>query len=581
MANRTKAILNSNRVSSRAIFAIGVGLVMIVTLAFCELAPAQDNAGKFKQLDVAAKYSVQMPPIGADEDVIAKFKKDNKAQDRAMKDDLSQIKAALKSGGNVSTQLLTELLEGYEFPSMTLTDTRVISKLGETRNKFIKTYLNSGVGGAARRSIIDLTVKSMLAIYTNTDLHPAVRLNAVYLLGQLDDVPADRLQGRNQAPQPSKVAFTRLMSILTSNDESAYPDYVKVAAFAGIQRHLQINKIAGQPIDATDRQTLLNQIATTLQNEENEGLSYWLKRRSMQIAALIGDASVLDSAVETLQSKEAGLWLQLDALDAIGQLDLGSVAADKQLKTALVITEFLVQAFGDEASLIENSVDQLVFDNILFRDVDLVATGTSYEDDTAASINESTGSGAGREGGDGKSGKGSPGGVGSEGSSGGMGGMGMSGGPGTEAGGGRRGGAKSLTKDHVLELPNYQLDDVRNRIKALAWTGKTVLGTEFENPGLRGAVSPEGQAFVDRVVGVLENALEGSNVGIVDRDSRKAVAIDEDDTKSVTEKLKLLCVNSKDSLDGLVRQQKGEPDGNPGLTPADAGTTQPDADASK
>ena len=263
--------------------------------------------------------------------------------------------------------------------------------------------------------MIDLAMRETQKIYEDKDLHPAARLNAVYIVGLLDDVPAVRID--NQIPRPSKKAYAQLGSIFVSNDADKHPDFHKVAALAGIQRHVEIDNLAGGQIDATQKNSLLTILGNMLNKPENDDLSYWLKRRSMQMIGLIGDSNSIDTVLAVLNSPDTGMWLKLDAVNAISQLDMTGAGADKSLAASVAITEFIGKALETESKSIEAAVAKLVFDSMLFQNVDLEATGTNYQSDAAAKTGTAapSGGGGGGRGGIGGAGLGGGGGLGTPG----------------------------------------------------------------------------------------------------------------------------------------------------------------------
>jgi hypothetical protein len=129
-----------------------------------------------------------------------------------------------------------------------------------------------------------------------------------------------------------------------------------------------------------------------------------------------------------------------------------------------------------------------------------------------------------------------------------------------------------------VNLPVYQLNSIRRRIKALAFTGSNILGGETGQAGLSKIVDDEGKALIKGVVRELNYALNESNAGIVDLSAKKSN--DEPDfgdepEPSTTQKLIDLCERSSKKLNGLVRTAKGEPD--PVAAPGAAETATADA----
>jgi hypothetical protein len=576
-----KAILISNYHShnrNMSLVALVWLIAAMVSATFCQIASAQNQ--QYAALEVAEKYRVQLAPYDADDAEISVYKKDNRDSERNQRESLAKVKAILNSNGNIADPIVSEYFDGFEFPSMTTLDERVLSKLGERRTKFIKDYLNSNVTGNARNGLIDLTIAATQKICADSSLHPAARLNAVYLMGILDQVAP--IRNPVQLPVPSKAAFDSLRRILDSADAKSFPEYLKVAALAGIQRHVEIDRLVGGQITAANKQALLQKAKAFLDEQKTDDLSYWLKRRGMQLIGLIGDPGSIDRVLAVLKSEDAEFWLRFDALEAIGKLKLSSDALAKNLEAAVAITEYLASSFENESKSIEESVEELVHNQLLFENIDLVETGTNYERNEPAQTGSAfTGgdgfgaSGGGRSGGGaGGSGKFSGGGMGA--------GMGAGGGgpPGGAPGGGfgfgaGAGNSGGTPQGMFVELPVYQLNIIRRRIKALAFTGTQILGGSDGTEGLSKLIDENGQTFVAKVVQDLNNALNESNAGIIDLEARKKKTDDEPMTDEepigVTQQLINLCAKSAKTLNGFVRTQKGEPE----VDPADAAVGAP------
>jgi hypothetical protein len=187
-------------------------------------------------------------------------------------------------------------------------------------------------------------------------------------------------------------------------------------------------------------------------------------------------------------------------------------------------------------------------------------TGTNYAANEAAKTGTMSGGSGGMDGG---RGSGPGGGKFGGGMGAGMGGAGMPGMGDMMGGGGMSGSSGGAVGGESLELPVYQLNSIRRRIKALAFTGAKILGGDTGNEGLKKLVDDQGKAFIAKVIVDLNNTLEKSNVGIVDLDARKTDEepdYGDEPPPSVTQQLIDLCVESAKKLDGYVRTEKGLPD---------------------
>ncbi len=572
-------------------FAIAAMMILICLSANVKVNGQTKPA--YTELEVLEKYRVELPPFDATKEELAENKKINRAAERLQRESFAKVDDILENNGNFTDPIVAEYFEQFVFPSMTTLDNRVLSKLGEKRAKFIKDFLGPDVTGNNRTSVIDLTFRAMQSTCVNTKLHPAARLNAVYLIGMLDQVPGSSRPP--QMPVPSKVALKGLQAILEKPDnDNRFPPYLKVAALAGIHRHAEMDRLAnGSQIAGADKQALAALAAGMLDKPNKDDLSYWLKRRSMQLLGLIGDTNSIDRVIATMKSEDAGFWLKFDALEAVGKLKLGAGDSAKNKEASLAITEFLASSLDSESKSIQKALDDLVYDQLLFDGTDLLETGTNYEANSPASTGAAfTGSGGDLGGGMGGEGDSRGGGGGAGGKFGDMMGGGGAGGPGggmdDMMGGGGEGGdfggfgggafSGDAPQGADVNLPVYQLNSIRRRIKALAFTGSNILGGETGQAGLSKIVDDEGKALIKGVVRELNYALNESNAGIVDLSAKKSN--DEPDfgdepEPSTTQKLIDLCERSSKKLNGLVRTAKGEPD--PVAAPGAAETATADA----
>lgn len=532
------------RIAVTWIFAVAIMALLTTTTA---------TAQKYESLPIADEFVVDPVDRNATPLDLKEYRKNNKQNQDNRKEGENALEDVLENGGNLSGSPGFAYLKGYVFPAMTQTDTESISKYGEWRTDFLESYLDEKVTGSTRQQLLSETITETKAISANKNLHPAARLNAVYLLGQLNSVAPSR----TTTPVPSEAALAELVQIFTTNDNAAFPQYLQIAALAGIQRNFALRQLTNQQIDGATRDQVLTRINDSLSkpiDPNNAAISYWLKRRSMQVGGIIGNEMTVTQIIATLMAKDEKFWLQMDALDAIGNIDPQSIGA-KNKEASIAVTKFCVEALAGEADKIKAAVDQLVYDNILFSDVDFEETGTNFDKDTAAE----TGEGAGTSGG-------SPGGK--------FGGAGASaGGPGGAGFGGAGGGGAVVTADPVsprLELPNYQLQTIRSRIKAIAFKAIKALG-DSKTKGMRRFLDTETESSIDSVVTYLERVLRESNIGIIDRDVRDRNKADENPKVSFTQQLIDGCKEWAKDIGDVLAKMTDAPAAGAIAAPAGAG----------
>lgn len=553
-------------------------------VAICALAshPVSAQQAKYKDLSdqILEKFQAPPQPFDASEEDLSKFRRKYKDQLRARRDASKAASDLLENGGDPNNGAAKEFFDGYFFPAMTLTDFENTSTFGAQRREFLKDFLDRDITGSARSNMINLTLEWTKKIAEDTTLHPAVRLNAVYLMAILDEVPTDR--GAGQMPRPSSGAFQILKTIMTSADEDKHPQFLRVAAISGVQRHLEIEKMSGASfVTAGDKQAIANAVIQHLDSAETDDVTYWLKRRAIQLLGLMGNQQVASQAVKILENEDASLWLKLDAVEAIAGVTLSGEDASK---AAFAVSEFCAKTLQAEGDSIKAAVDKLVNDNILFQDIDLAKTGIDFEKDTPAATGAAgTADGnGGRGGGLGSGPDGGRGGGMGPGAGGGLGGLGDGpGGPGGGLGGGLGGGgrggggfgaATAGVNEPIVELPGYQLNLIRRRLKSLAYVASNTIGGDDGAKGLARSVNDDVKELCNKTYSSLQLLLtKKSNVGLVDLEDRNY----EPTTKTVStaNELAAAATDTGKAIEDVIRSLKGEPEGEP--DPADplAGAT--------
>ncbi|NOY28892.1 MAG: hypothetical protein GXP28_01590 [Planctomycetes bacterium] len=123
----------------------------------------------------------------------------------------------------------------YYFPSMTLP--AKLGELGKRRENLFKQFLRPAKVAAAREHLTDLTLKAMRSI-ARGNYHPAVRYNAVLILGLLDEKAASTGAGATQ-PVPLPAAANELLELFEKDefDQVQVPASLKLGALVGLERH--------------------------------------------------------------------------------------------------------------------------------------------------------------------------------------------------------------------------------------------------------------------------------------------------------------------------------------------------------
>jgi hypothetical protein len=176
----------------------------------------------------------------------------------------------------------------YLFPEWTQTTEKNLNSLPKERDKFVKNSLElSAKNPAAHARLVDLTHTKLSEIAKDPEFHPAVRYNAILIVGLLNETEPNRGTGVKQMPEPYIKALTTLMEELKKpgNNEA-----VRVGALLGVSRHLEWDNskqaVAAKipPAMRTEAITELTSIVSTKippAGRSAEGQT-WLRRRALE-----------------------------------------------------------------------------------------------------------------------------------------------------------------------------------------------------------------------------------------------------------------------------------------------------------
>ena len=544
-----------NKFSAASMFAnraLGMLAICASICCLCVMASktcsAQAAAPKYKTIPTSAKYrDIDISELTGE--ARRNASKKNSESRRARTEAKTAARKGIESGNVEATK---PYLNGYVYPLMTQPE--ALSEAGTMRDSFFRTYLRSDLNQGARQQLLGGSVlPAMQTIANGTDYYPAARLNAVAMIGRLDDRGLVRSGGDATPPIPSSAAFKFLSNAL---NDANIPPYLKAAAMQGITRHLKIDRAAqGRLLDNAARNTLTTFAVNTIegktpgQDKWKSELNYWLKRRSVQLIGEVGTpgagGKLIDLLLKVANDDTQTLWMQFDAVQALRQINFTGVPADKASEVVLSTTNFLQRSLAQEATRIQDLIDDLIYKGILYGDTDLEIEGTKYIKNIGKSGNMSM------------MGGGMMGGMMDEDDEGmmGMGGM-----------GGRMGMGGSGTKEPpaiLVELPNYQLNLIRRRMKILAHTCNDLL---INAKGLAPAIGEKEKRLVSDIGKFTVKFMKESSTGIVNLDDEEVMEKMEEQRESFTSQLRTICKDAADRLKNMVASYNGN--GNNAIAPA-------------
>ncbi len=207
-------------------------------------------------------------------------------------------------------RLLTDYLTKYQFPLFSQTDELSIGKLHEERNRFQSQFLWGPANGPVRQAINQIVFAEAQKLISG-NFHPAVKYNAVLLLGSIDERKSDVVSA-NAKSVPYKPATDALLQLVNNPN---LDETLKVGAWIGLKRHVQNG--------ATDPGIATAALAAAAPQASDDDGRLWIRHQSLEILTLLGhQQGPLMLARVMGMEKDAPMWFRLWAASSLTQLQL-------------------------------------------------------------------------------------------------------------------------------------------------------------------------------------------------------------------------------------------------------------------
>jgi hypothetical protein len=197
----------------------------------------------------------------------------------------------------------------------------------EFRNKELRQI--SAADDAKHAFINDVTLKGMIAI-ANDNYHPAVRHNAMMLIGDLNAKEAGT--GAMATPaEPLPQALTEKGALLESAENAQLPPAVRVAALIGILRHAENGAKMQPPTKESIRAAMVRVLKEKkpAENTSPDGHA-WLRMRAADVLGVLAlpgaDNESAKELAKVIDEADAPLMLRCAAARSLGRLKLGAAA---------------------------------------------------------------------------------------------------------------------------------------------------------------------------------------------------------------------------------------------------------------
>jgi hypothetical protein len=212
----------------------------------------------------------------------------------------------------------------YQFPAFSQLDQ--LQKLPERRKELLDD-MRRARSKEVRDPLLNLIYSGMTNVFMNPkyNVHPAVRYNALLLIGDLN---SEEVAPPNRFPTPHRPALGFLVNQYKAPNQS---DALRLAALIGIMRHVQLDwtRPPASRLSAAQKQAIADMMLATIEAQNAPSQStkdgfVWLQRRAMDVLGALGVVGTNDAANKAIsalvRNSEADLALRLSAAATLARI---------------------------------------------------------------------------------------------------------------------------------------------------------------------------------------------------------------------------------------------------------------------
>ncbi|MGM0487248.1 MAG: hypothetical protein ACQESR_10855 [Planctomycetota bacterium] len=249
----------------------------------------------------------------------------------------------------------------YLFPAMA--SRKHLGELYKNRNELAKD-LQRAADPETHQFLRELAYEEASKRVTG-NYHPAVRFNAMLIIGNLNQVELKRAERLPPVRLPK--AFDFLLSELEKPDQL---DVLRLGAMVGIKRHLLLvrERPQDQPIPDAKKAEIVGLMETmasetSAPDERPQEVHTWMRRRALDVLGAVGrvgdNREIFNLLVDIVSDPDESMALRCTAARVIADLDYTDVSGIEPVETAEKLGALAVQACLDEEAWVEEQQDEL------------------------------------------------------------------------------------------------------------------------------------------------------------------------------------------------------------------------------
>jgi hypothetical protein len=280
----------------------------------------------------------------------------------------SQVKSILRGDTPLTNNeaAFDNFFTRYIFARMTLLSEEELASLPNKRERLFRDYIrpNTSIDAKVHDRLVDLTFRSMKEIATK-NYHPAVRYNAMLVIGDLNSREASSSSTNPSPPEPLAPSARDFMLAEAVNPDQI--DAVRLAALLGLLRHMELNaqRPANLQMAKITRDGIVKQLlplATEKKVPVNRTAAghAWIRGRVIDVLAAAGQATYDDAVTQAIvgiaSDSQEPAGLRYVAVSALGRMNLASSTTVNGTQLARAMADLLIASSREQLAAMDAEI---------------------------------------------------------------------------------------------------------------------------------------------------------------------------------------------------------------------------------